>query len=75
MKTPISLIYEAFKSSGRTGFKDWMIENEQFLKELEKECIIKAHIAGMEFIAVDPKHYVDDANEYYNSEYKGGNHE
>ena len=71
MKTPISLIYEAFKNSGRTGFKDWMIENEQFLKNLEKECIINAHIAGMEFIAVDPKHYVDDANEYYNAEYKG----
>ncbi len=40
-------------------------------KAMEKEQIVYAHIAGMEFIAVDPKHYIDDANEYYNAEYKG----
>jgi len=46
-----------------------IIENEDLLKRLEKEIIVNAHIAGMEFIAVDPKHYLDDANNYVNSEF------
>lgn len=40
MKTPINLIYDAFKNSGKSGFIEWMVENEQFLKEFERELII-----------------------------------
>ncbi len=40
MKTPINLIYEAFKNSGKSGFMEWMIENEEFLKEFEKQIMI-----------------------------------
>ena len=35
MKTPINLIYDAFKNSGKSGFMEWMVENEQFLKDFE----------------------------------------
>ena len=34
--------------------------------EKEKEQIIDANIAGMEFIPVDPNRYQEDAEEYYN---------
>ena len=36
-----------------------------YLKK-EKEQIIDANIAGMEFIPVDPNRYQEDAEEYYN---------
>lgn len=39
-------------------------------KEMEKEQIIDAHISGMEFIAVDPNHYYNDAEQYYNETFK-----
>jgi len=39
-------------------------------KQMEKEHIMDAHIAGMEFIAVDPNKYVEDAEQYYNETYK-----
>ena len=35
-----------------------------YLKK-EKEQIIDANIAGMEFIPVDPNRYQEDAEEYY----------
>jgi hypothetical protein len=38
----------------------------QQAKEMEKEQIIDANIAGMEFIPVDPNRYQEDAEEYYN---------
>ena len=41
MKTPIKLIYEALNNSDRSGFLDWIIENEEFLKEFEKQLIIE----------------------------------
>jgi len=34
--------------------------------EKEKEQIIDANIAGMEFIPVDPKRHQEDAEHYYN---------
>jgi len=34
--------------------------------EMEKEQIIAANIAGMEFIPVDPNRHQKDAEEYYN---------
>jgi hypothetical protein len=39
-------------------------------KELEKQQIIDANIAGMEFIPVDPNKYMQDAEQYYNETYK-----
>jgi hypothetical protein len=33
---------------------------------MEKEQIIAANIAGMEFIPVDPNRHQKDAEEYYN---------
>jgi hypothetical protein len=35
-------------------------------KEMERQQIIDANIAGMEFIPVDPNRYQEDAEEYYN---------
>jgi hypothetical protein len=33
---------------------------------MEKEQIIDANIAGMEFIPVDPNRHQEDAEQYYN---------
>ena len=41
-------------------------------KEMEKEQTMNDFIAGMEFIAVDPWRYEEDAEEYYKETY-GGN--
>ena len=38
-------------------------------KEMEKDQIIDANIAGMEFIPVDPNKYQQDAEQYYNETY------
>ena len=42
-----------------------LIKEKNFL-EMEKEQIMDANIAGMEFIPVDPNRYQEDAEEYYN---------
>jgi hypothetical protein len=46
------------------------IELAEYLLEKEKEQIIEANIAGMEFIPVDPNKYQKDAEEYFNKTYK-----
>jgi hypothetical protein len=38
-------------------------------KEMEKQMTIDDYIAGMEFIAVDPNKYAEDAEQYYNETY------
>lgn len=43
-------------------YKDW--------EALEKQQIVDANIAGMEFIPVDPNRYTEDAEQYYNETYK-----
>jgi hypothetical protein len=48
----------------RSGF-----EMSQQAKEMEKQQIIDANIAGMEFIPVDPNKYMQDAEQYYNETY------
>ena len=47
---------------------DEFILDEQWEKaiEMEKEQIIDANIAGMEFIPVDPNRHQEDAEQYYN---------
>ena len=42
----------------------------QQAKEMEKEQIIAANIAGMEFIPVDPNRHQEDAEQYYNETFK-----
>lgn len=39
-------------------------------KEMEKEHIIDANIAGQMFIGACPGHYKNDAEEYYNDIFK-----
>jgi hypothetical protein len=39
-------------------------------KEMEKEQIIDANIAGQMFIAACPGHYKNDAEDYYNETFK-----
>ena len=43
---------------------------EKQLLEQEKQQIIDAFVAGMEFIPADPKHYQSDSEQYYNETYK-----
>jgi hypothetical protein len=65
---------------------EWLIEqvnsdclNSVFIRkelidqanEMFEEQIIDSHIAGMEFIAVDPSKYKQDAEQYYNQTYGG----
>lgn len=38
-------------------------------KQMHREEIEKANIAGMEFIPVDPNRYQSDASDYYNQTY------
>jgi hypothetical protein len=40
--------------------------------EMEKQQKMNDFIAGMEFIAVDPNRYKEDAEQYYNQTYGGG---
>jgi hypothetical protein len=55
------------------------VEDAQFIKHqalaLEKEQIVDANISGMEFIPVDPSMYKEDAEQYYNETYIGGQDE
>jgi hypothetical protein len=46
------------------------IKLAQSMLEKEKEQIIDANIAGMEFIAVDPNRHQEDAEQYYNETFK-----
>jgi len=39
-------------------------------KEMEKQQIIDANMAGQMFIGVCPGHYKNDAEEYYNETFK-----
>jgi len=57
------------------ALEDTILDYEQIMqtiglfeqaKEMEKEQIIDANIAGMEFIPVDPNRHQEDAEHYYN---------
>ena len=62
-----------------------LIDNKYLLKDaehlfeeakaMEKEQIVDANISGMEFIPADPSMYKQDAEQYYNETYKGGQDE
>jgi hypothetical protein len=60
---------------GIVSFDSEVLRNkykEQFkiAKEIEKEQIIYSHISGMQFIAVDPNHYYNDSEQYFNETFK-----
>jgi len=40
IKPPVRLIFETYKNSGKTGFLNWLEQNEEFLKEFEKQLVI-----------------------------------
>lgn len=42
----------------------------QRAKQIEKQQIVDANIAGMEFIAVDPNRLSNDAEQYYNETFE-----
>ena len=70
MKTAMQeLIENYYKLETIDEFINWFSVNEIKLLEKEKEQIIEANIAGMEFIAVHPDKYKDDSEEYYNQTY------
>lgn len=46
------------------------LELQKQAKEMEKEQIIDANIAGQMFIGACPSHYKNDAEEYYNDIFK-----
>lgn len=52
--------------------KDKLIWNAllEQAKEMEKQQIKDANISGMQFIAVAPKYYDNDAEEYYTQTYE-----
>jgi len=78
MKTPMQELIDKLEYLQRTNPNKLFIEQgihhglEAAIKEAksmlekEKEQIIDANIAGMEFIPVDPNRYQEDAEEYYN---------
>jgi hypothetical protein len=47
-----------------TGMK--LLKALKRAKKMEKQQIIDANIAGMEFIPVDPNRHQEDAEQYYN---------
>jgi hypothetical protein len=78
MKTPMQELLEnmdVFIGQGMS-YSEWKkltysgkSSIERFL-DIEKEVIINANIAGMEFIPVDPNRHQEDAEKYYNETFK-----
>jgi hypothetical protein len=61
-QTAVEWLYDRFLYAGYAVNSEW----KEQAKEMEKEQIIDANIAGMEFIPVDPNRYQEDAEQYYN---------
>ena len=82
MKTPMQkLIYQAIQRSRELSKEGRLLESlavdyiidlakAQSMLEKEKEVIMDANIAGMEFIPVDPNKHQEDAEQYYNETFK-----
>lgn len=67
-QTAVEWLVEHFKEYGY-DFSHHEREIEQ-AKEIEKEQIIDANIAGQQFIGASQGHYKNDAEEYYNKIFK-----
>jgi hypothetical protein len=68
-------LFNSFENfnNGKYTFDEYLSNNlniREQAKEVEKEQIIDANISGMEFIAVDPNHYYNDSEQYYNETFK-----
>ena len=70
MKTAMQELITELKRVEDYPMMSFVIKTANDLLEKEKEQIIDANIAGMEFIAVHPNHYKVDAEDYYNQTYK-----
>ena len=82
MKTPMQeLIDQAIQRSRELSEEGRLLESlavdyiidlakAQSMLEKEKEVIMDANIAGMEFIPVDPNKHQEDAEQYYNETFK-----
>jgi hypothetical protein len=68
MKTAVEWLVEILEDNSIN--LDLAFEIIEEAKELEKQQIIDANIAGMEFIPVDPNKYTQDAEQYYNETYE-----
>ena len=66
MKTAVQELVEEMEQSPLMFAPALALIKEKNFLEKEKEQIIDANIAGMEFIPVDPNRYQEDAEEYYN---------
>ena len=75
-KTAVEFVIEKYEKfinsengSGERYFYDELVKDIEQAKAMEKEQIIDANIAGMEFIPVDPNKHQEDAEQYYNETY------
>ena len=71
MKKQTAVEFLEISLLGIVSFDSEVLRNkykEQFkiAKEIEKEQIIYSHISGMQFIPVDPNHYYNDSEKYFN---------
>ncbi len=81
-QTAVELVIEKIKKAKELPLSDLKYEEGHFnalegclkllehAKDIEKQQIIDANIAGMEFIAVDVNKYNHDAEQYYNETFK-----
>jgi hypothetical protein len=69
MKTAMQIVYEAFDTSHREGFLEWLINNRTELLAKEKEQIVDAYIEGskLNVLTHDRK---TNAEFYYTQTYK-----
>ena len=64
-QTAVEWLAETLRFANKELYAE-MYEHIEQAKEMERQQIIDANIAGMEFIPVDPNRYQEDAEEYYN---------
>jgi hypothetical protein len=64
-QTVVEWLAETLRFASKELYAE-MYEHIEQAKEMERQQIIDANIAGMEFIPVDPNRYQEDAEEYYN---------
>jgi len=69
-QTVVTRLMKAIEIAYKEHLPQWEFPNKEIWIQEEKEQIIDANIAGMEFIPVDPNRYQEDAEQYYNETFK-----
>jgi hypothetical protein len=69
MKTAMQELIDELKLIEAYPMSPLVLRMATDLLDKEKEQIMEANIAGMEFIPVDPNKYQQDAEQYYNQTY------